>query len=598
MTPTLQALLLLSIIPWVLGLATPPLAGTSKVGRMASPTTFGAVHFVKHPAQFNRALRQIRTEFTQAVTKLKLDGAPRKLIDGLALFEARLGIRLEQAQTQLDHLHDLMGTTHDPALRTQGPASQRRRSQPQHPEGSSSPPKEGASSATNNHPAELRQELGGRAHRRPRRQASLLVAGGAIVATTVLAVGLGIVHRIENVQDADDAYDSLTVSLRNGLRQETDQIRTNFNKINETLFKTRWQAEAHNAVEKTKAHVRLVDKRIEQWTMAFYHAMRGQLDPTFLAAEDLQIALKTLEKAAAQRGMRMVPFENPVEALFAMPSTVVRAQDGLHFFIPVPCIPERVPVFEVLHIEHQPVPLDKPGQFIHITVDPPFLAIDAERTMHAAIPAAELNSCPRFKDLFLCGRRQFYQRPQSCAAGIMYGDREAARHLCPKALVQLSSYAWPVGNASRGVHIWSGEEQTITRVCPNQVGEPLHRFIGHQVADLAPGCYIKTSDSFTFIPHHLTEERIPCLLTSWEREDLLEGMDLDDVLGVANPLSIAEVRLPLADVRRQLAHSRLVPGWHSSSIGGLTLLFVAAAGLILGRYVYLRRSPRAEDEGA
>ena len=96
---SLQVLLLLSIIPWGMGLATPPLAGTSKVGRMASPTTFGAVHFVKHPAQFNRALRQIRTEFTQAVTKLKLDGAPRKLIDGLALFEARLGIRLEQAES-------------------------------------------------------------------------------------------------------------------------------------------------------------------------------------------------------------------------------------------------------------------------------------------------------------------------------------------------------------------------------------------------------------------------------------------------------------------------------------------------------------------
>jgi hypothetical protein len=57
--------------------------------------------------------------------------------------------------------------------------------------------------------------------------------------------------------------------------------------------------------------------------------------------------------------MRVALMQNRMEVLFLAPVTTYFEENVIHVWVSVPLIPEEALVFELLHLSHQPVPMDK-----------------------------------------------------------------------------------------------------------------------------------------------------------------------------------------------------------------------------------------------
>jgi hypothetical protein len=53
--------------------------------------------------------------------------------------------------------------------------------------------------------------------------------------------------------------------------------------------------------------------------------------------------------------MKVAPMDNRMELLFSAPVTTFFDRDIIHVWVSVPLIPEEAPVFELLHLQHQPI---------------------------------------------------------------------------------------------------------------------------------------------------------------------------------------------------------------------------------------------------
>ncbi len=91
--------------------------------------------------------------------------------------------------------------------------------------------------------------------------------------------------------------------------------------------------------------------------------------------------------------------------------------------VTIPVIPKNAPVFDLFHVKPDIVPLSK-TQIFSIKLDNEFLAIDHEHHMlHLPLSLADLNSCEKFEDMYLCEHKRLHRKPMTCVAALVYGHK-------------------------------------------------------------------------------------------------------------------------------------------------------------------------------
>jgi hypothetical protein len=141
-------------------------------------------------------------------------------------------------------------------------------------------------------------------------------------------------------------------------------------------------------------------------------------------------AASTLVEEEARRvGMKVAPMENRMEILFSAPVTTYFEDDVIHVWVSVPLIPEEAPVFELLHLSHQPIPMDE--YLVELDAGDGYLAVDHLRRVHALMSATELAACDVHRNHYFCRRgKTFSTETDNCPIALLRGEKPAAAKLC------------------------------------------------------------------------------------------------------------------------------------------------------------------------
>jgi hypothetical protein len=164
------------------------------------------------------------------------------------------------------------------------------------------------------------------------------------------------------------------------------------------------------------------------WVHGVYLLLHGQLDATIISPKDLSNGLKQLDENCRKVGMKVAPMDNHLEILFSLPVSAVVDQGKIHVWISVPVIQENSPTFNLLCLTHVPIPLG--NYMVELAPVEAYLAVDAQKCLHADISTEELGACTQHRRFFFCSRTTFSAEEDSCAMALLKGDGTTAGRLC------------------------------------------------------------------------------------------------------------------------------------------------------------------------
>jgi hypothetical protein len=177
-------------------------------------------------------------------------------------------------------------------------------------------------------------------------------------ASAIFSFGLGISTEVE-LKNLRDTTNSLAKNQRFIIAQLVELARETDRELDLAVEQIHWAFIHSNLNQKL---IRCVDHLREDarcWTQGLHHLMAGQLDPAIVSVPDLRRGLLQLEQQAQSVGMKVAPMKNRIEVLFSAPVTTYFEEDVINVRVSVPLIPVEALVFELLHLQHQPVTMDQ-----------------------------------------------------------------------------------------------------------------------------------------------------------------------------------------------------------------------------------------------
>ena len=511
-----------------------------KVGRMVTPTELGVVHFFRSPDDIAAAINRTTARLTE-LDDLS-ERSPGKFKKRFQELKIKATRKLHSLQRELDKLQKTV--SHDEHKK-----------------------------------------------RRVRRVAPLVVGVGVALGVGLLvgvvALGFGITSYAElgAIENRVSSLENEQGRLISELDERFKAANRNFNRINGSLSDMEWEliyAEQRNLA------VSLLDElqdRIKYHQDGYYHAMQGVLHPTFVSFADLEKGLAKMEEQVKGRGMRVVPFERPIQSFFSMPITTVVNGTGLHMYVSVPLMPAAAPEFEVLKVQHPPVAVGQ-GVFIEFALEKEYVVTDRRRELSVDVSSAELAVCKQFQDTFFCQISTFSRHPRSCAAALLHGDKATASRVCQKRVLKEPVVVLPVGNQSFDVDVYSTRLQTVVTVCPGEQEQEMARFQGLKRIPLKEGCFLRTTSTTTFKTTRPPMVDVACSVPLWQGDELLEGLEPEDISEYLQDMNLESVLVDLAWVKGSVADSQnafltLIAG--ASTVGLVGAVFVS----LMLRYLYL-----------
>jgi hypothetical protein len=322
--------------------------------------------------------------------------------------------------------------------------------------------------------------------------------------------------------------------------------------------------------------------------------MAGQLDPAIVSVPDLKRGLQRLERQARKVGMRVAPMENQVEVLFSAPVTTLFEDGLIHVWISVPLIPEEAPVFELLHLSHQPVPM---GDFlVELDASGSYLAVDHLRRMHASVTATELAACEQHRRNYFCRRQTFSLKSDSCAIALLRGERATAAELCRKYVFRAPMVAATLDNASPRLTLVAAAVPTsVQRLCPHGSSQPVLRVSNLTKVVVPAGCYLQAGDEVTFLSHAPPEVVVASDGEDWSPEDIF-GEELLSVHERLHRFNITREKMLLPAAVPEVTAA---PVWLWPMLAALTTLLLLILVDLAARYYCLakaRLQSRSEEE--
>lgn len=425
-----------------------------------------------------------------------------------------------------------------------------------------------------------------------KKRAVFILAGAALAAGVVIALGLGVANTAQifdltnKIERMQGEADELLVAVR---AIET-QVETGLKEANRSILHNQWDRFLQKEAARIRWEVEKVEKETDDWERGFFHVLQGTLDPAFVSIPDLERGLDIMRKQARKYGMKIAPFETPLEVFFTMPVSVVLNATGVHLFVSVPMIPVNVPVFDLIKVSHPPIHVVG-DRFLELRTSEVYLAIDSQRKLSKEVTPTELAACERHKATFLCSRfNTFSTTHDSCAAGLMFGDKDVVKQKCHQVITRHELVVTPA--AEYDVEVYSLADEVIVKVCPGVESTPLERVTGRRHVNLTAGCYLRTKTSTTFMTHVVPAQNVPCAETEWTGDDFLADLqDVQDVLAhiklTNHNVDIRSLTLP---PRVWMTNNQLT----LSSIGSLAIVTITAAVLIW-RLISVARKRRNRD---
>ena len=515
---------------------------TNKVGRMLSPVAYGHIHFFR-PTIDIRAEKAAFTRNNAGRRQMMIERqAPEDILAKFNKLTRKAAERMERLNTRVEQTLALTKTK----------------------------PRE--------------------------KRAAVVVAAVALVSGVLIAMGLGVVNaaQVNDLQTRAEKMKSNADELLVSVKMTEIQVKESFAEMNQSLGRLGWERFLSEEAARMRDEVEEIQDRLDAWIAGYFHLIRGQLDPTFVSMEDLMRGLDLMTSQADTYGMIVAPFEGTVEAFFTMPISVVLNGTGIHMFVSVPMIPAKAPVFDLIRITHHPIHL-KDDHFLEIMTGEIYLAVDQDRSLHREMTTVDLMTCDRFKDTFLCRMTTFSRKPDSCASGLMFGDKAVIKEHCLQKVSRKEIVVVPT--ESHDVVVWSQHRQTIVKRCPGLRDAPLERFQGSKRIGLEKGCHLRTAQTATFLTHRVPQQEVSCVVTNFTIGDFWDRpQDLSIQIEHLKSLKLREI--DLRELQRLVSSKPLISHDHLTFATGLTLAIATMTmSALAGSFVrvWLRRLFKRKD---
>jgi len=420
---------------------------------------------------------------------------------------------------------------------------------------------------------------------RPKRQ--ILGVLGAI--GSLLSFGLG----IKNTKELSDLHE-VTQQLSNDrdiLLAKLTILEHDFNERFANIVKR------HRILD-FKEKILELEHRLHQyfydetnrWRQGMYKLYRGELDPNIISITDMTRGFDRIKHFGRKVGMVPAPIENQIELFFSLPVTAMVQGNDVHVWVSIPFVLKHSPAFEVLRLTHVPVPFG--NYMVQLDTSDTYLLIDQQRTVHAEISSVELASCDRHRTSYFCTRDTFYRHSKSCSMSLLHGNKHLASSICKKHVMpapNVSIHKLPSVNGTR-VQIYTAKSMTLMTICATErhIAPVRLRPREHYIHEVPYGCYVKTEDTVTLIPHKPEEASIACQGSEWIARELLEDMDELVIHSTLAENNFTEGKMELPLIKEMLKQKKpMIPKWYMYVLVALGF-FVAAVALDLGlRYCLL-----------
>jgi hypothetical protein len=419
--------------------------------------------------------------------------------------------------------------------------------------------------------------MGQRASSGPAREKRFLAAVIA-AASAIFSFGLGISTEVE-LKNLRDTTNGIAKNQRFIVAQLVELARETDKELDLAVEQIHWAFVHSNLNQKLIRCVDHLREDARRWTQGLYHLMAGQLDPAIVSVPDLRRGLLQLEEEARNVGMKVAPMENRIEILFSAPVTTYFEDDVINVWVSVPLIPEETPVFELLHLEHQPIQMDQ--YLVELDAGDGYLAVDHLRRVHALMTATELAACDQHRNHYFCRRQTFSTETDNCPIALLRGDKPAAAKLCKKYFSKAPLVAATLHTEEpRRTLITVAKPTAVQRLCPHGSSQPVQWV--HNATELVvpAGCYLQAGGTVTFLAHAPPEVVVASEGDHWRPEEIF-GEELPSVKERLSRLNVTKERMILPEPHPE---SSGLPVWFWPSIGALILLLSAVLLDLAARY--------------
>jgi hypothetical protein len=424
------------------------------------------------------------------------------------------------------------------------------------------------------------QHTPARGHREKRFLAAVIAAASAI-----FSFGLGISTEIE-LKNLREMTNGLAKNQRFIVAQLVELARETEKELGLAIESFHW---AFINTQINQKLVRCVDHLREdarRWTQGLYHLMAGQLDPAIVSVPDLRRGLRLVEEQARRVGMRVAPMQNRMEVLFSAPVTTYFEENVIHVWVSVPLIPEEAPVFELLHLFHQPVPMDE--YLVELDAGSTYLAVDHLRRVHAPMSSTELAACDVHRQHFFCRRQSFSTETDSCPIALLRGEKPAAAALCRKFVSKALLVAAALNESEpRRTLVTVAKPTDVQRLCQHGSSQPVLWVKNQTEMEVPAGCYLQAGGIVTYLSHAPPEVVVASEGDHWKPEDVF-GSELYHVKRRLVKLNITKEKL-LLPVSISDSSDSDFPVWFWPTVGVLTFLLAALLLDVAARYGCLIR---------
>jgi hypothetical protein len=397
-------------------------------------------------------------------------------------------------------------------------------------------------------------------------------------ASAIFSFGLGISTEVE-LKNLRDTTNGIAKNQRFIVAQLVELARETDKELDLAVEQIHWAFVHSNLNQKLIRCVDHLREDARRWTQGLYHLMAGQLDPAIVSVPDLRRGLQQLEEEARNVGMKVAPMENRIEILFSAPVTTYFEDDVINVWVSVPLIPEETPVFELLHLEHQPIQMDQ--YLVELDAGDGYLAVDHLRRVHALMTATELAACDQHRNHYFCRRQTFSTETDNCPIALLRGEKPAAAKLCKKYFSKAPLVAATLHTKEpRRTLITVAKPTAVQRLCPHGSSQPVQWV--HNATELVvpAGCYLQAGGTVTFLAHAPPEVVVASEGDHWRPEEIF-GEELPSVKERLSRLNVTKERMILPEPHPE---SSGLPVWFWPSIGALILLLSAVLLDLAARY--------------
>lgn len=402
-------------------------------------------------------------------------------------------------------------------------------------------------------------------------------------------------------QSADNAHDGINLGFT---EHEIATVVANIIKGMDAE-NAQWHAPqlAHHALD-------IVEERLDMIDLAIDSAAHGHLNTRALLQIDLGKTAVAVTRQA--RALGYEPHSNHFSDWLQYPTDFRATDEGFEVLLHIPLVQED----RLLSIyRHHPLPIPlEDGLHLSITpADYTHVAITPDLQYFQALTTADLNTCARMGDLFLCDQISVLRRAPPPSAP--FPNKDPA--IC---IYALAARFFPLATATCNTHLtsseaaltmvaptqfaaYSSEPSTARTACPNASRVEHTNFEGLQLLTLPLGCSGETGD-FVYAsadPSFTRNTADWTISYSWpltisELTENLSTDQLDDlmlqaraVLNSTSEISVqAALRAAGARADRTLATAHYHHAWATPSLA----LLIAIAGLALSLYNWrLTRTP-------